>query len=193
MALANIAFLLSSQFEEFEKNWESDSDEEAFVDQLALQMLEDSADGGPDDPDEHPEMVDWGVMYENGKGEKERNQWLFSDADDVDFVGASSSPKLESVSGEDEDAFMDELSGESDGEDCPISKDVGFGFASGDDEGESSDENCGDKPSRRSTGRIPFAFGSHHEKTSAGKSSKKRSTKCIGAEDNLSNKKMKNH
>eukprot|EP00531_Pseudo-nitzschia_arenysensis_P008771 CAMPEP_0116149294 /NCGR_PEP_ID=MMETSP0329-20121206/18852_1 /TAXON_ID=697910 /ORGANISM="Pseudo-nitzschia arenysensis, Strain B593" /LENGTH=71 /DNA_ID=CAMNT_0003645561 /DNA_START=45 /DNA_END=257 /DNA_ORIENTATION=+ len=48
-------------FEEYEAMWESDDEEEAFVDSLAMSLMEDEG-GGPADIDEDP-VEDWGDLY----------------------------------------------------------------------------------------------------------------------------------
>jgi ribosome biogenesis protein MAK21 len=54
-------------FEEYEAMWETDEEEEAFVDSLATQLLED-ASGGPADFDDDPDMEDWKDMYADEEG-----------------------------------------------------------------------------------------------------------------------------
>jgi ribosome biogenesis protein MAK21 len=64
-----ITLFFPLKFEEYERAWESDPEEEAFVDSLALKLLEDSADG-PVDIDDDPDMDEWGDMYSDGVDEK---------------------------------------------------------------------------------------------------------------------------
>ena len=56
-----------SDFGKYEQHWESDEEEEAFVDSLAQKIIEDSMDAnelGPDELDaEDPDMDDWDDMY----------------------------------------------------------------------------------------------------------------------------------
>ncbi|KAG7360827.1 CBF/Mak21 family-domain containing protein [Nitzschia inconspicua] len=59
-------------FEEYEATWDTDEEEEAFVDSLAMKLLEDSA-GGPADIDDDPDMEDWGDMYDDGQHDDEEN------------------------------------------------------------------------------------------------------------------------
>lgn len=53
-------------FSEFERNWESDSEEEAFVDCLAQKMLVENAAGAPVDIDDDLDMDDWGDLLDEG-------------------------------------------------------------------------------------------------------------------------------
>jgi hypothetical protein len=121
--------LLSPQFEEA---WETDSEEEAFVDSLAEKLIEDAAEAEMDLDDEDPDMEGWDDMYnddDNAQGGDER------EASDSDL--------------EDEDAFMDEVddtSGEEDsdepqfgGDGDVVFEDDAFMDAS-DDDSDSDDE-----------------------------------------------------
>ena len=59
-------------FEEFEAAWESDDEEEVFVDSLAMHLMEDAA-GGPVDIDDDPDdMDDWGDYHTNEPDGKEK-------------------------------------------------------------------------------------------------------------------------
>lgn len=111
------------QFEEYERAWESDPEEEAFVDSLALKLLEDSADG-PVDIDDDPDMEDWGDMYAD---EKHAMAGRFSDPKDIHAHGNGSDEESDDAEGmevesndgiddgddesieqvQDDDAFMD--------------------------------------------------------------------------------------
>lgn len=57
------------QLSAFENNWESDSEEEAFVDNLAQKLLVDNAGGAPVEIDEDPNMDDWGDLYSDDDDE----------------------------------------------------------------------------------------------------------------------------
>ena len=91
------------QFKTFESQWESDSDEEDFVDNLAQKMLVDQAEGAPVDVDDDPDMDDWGS--------------LSGDGDDAsDGGGDSSQDEAAGSDGEaDDDAFMDDASSDDSG------------------------------------------------------------------------------
>jgi ribosome biogenesis protein MAK21 len=97
------------QFEEYERAWDSDPEEEAFVDSLALQLLEDSADGPVDLSDEDPDMDDWGDMYadnDDKKSDPESNDEQVVD-DEVDEEDDEVDEQEKNVGLKDEDDFMD--------------------------------------------------------------------------------------
>lgn len=134
-----------SDFGKYEAQWESDEEEEAFVDSLAQKIIEDSMDAndlGPDElDDEDPDMDGWDDMYaddeEDGAVEgiddsdeepEVRDDAGFldddSDADDQvqqsddDSEGDAEASRTRSRSQveDDEDAFMDESDDDSDEE-----------------------------------------------------------------------------
>jgi hypothetical protein len=74
-------------------------------------MLEDSAGGEPVDPDDDPDLDDWGDLYdsEDEKDTKKRKVVLYNDLDSSED---SSNPSVENDEA-DVDAFMDDSSGES--------------------------------------------------------------------------------
>ncbi|GKY95116.1 hypothetical protein MPSEU_000475500 [Mayamaea pseudoterrestris] len=73
-------FDVGRSFEEFERGWDSDSDEEAFVDSLAQEILEDEIDRfGPDELDaEDPNMAGWDDLYDADSAD-DRTTLLCSD------------------------------------------------------------------------------------------------------------------
>ena len=124
-----------TDFGKYEAMWETDEEEEAFVDSLAQKIIEDSMDAnelGPDDlDDEDPDMDDWDDMYadDNANNEQdaeefdgfEKEELLDSDSDEEglkqpdssdeeDTTGKTALAQLEG----DEDAFMDDLDSEDD-------------------------------------------------------------------------------
>jgi ribosome biogenesis protein MAK21 len=112
------------QFEEYERAWESDAEEEAFVDSLALKLLEDSADGPVDLSDEDPDMDDWGDMYaEDDDDEKNVPEPDIEEVDDEidddeeEEESESYDEKENNVGLKDEDDFMD--ADDSDDSDSP--------------------------------------------------------------------------
>ncbi len=98
-------------FEEYEAMWERDDDEEAFVDSLAMSLMEDSG-GGPADIDEDP-AEDWGDLYAD---ESDDDKEINDDSDDssVDENDAKSSKK--NGDDDDDDAFMENADSDSDSE-----------------------------------------------------------------------------
>lgn len=91
---------------ELERQWESDEEEEAFVDSLAQKIMEDSMDGdGPDDlDDEDPDTEGWNDMYgddsDDEDGKVDRNGESSSELDE-DALAASDEAE------DDDDAFME--------------------------------------------------------------------------------------
>ena len=95
-------------FEEYEAMWERDDEEEAFVDSLAMSLMEDSG-GGPADIDEDP-AEDWGDLYaDESDDEKEQNDESVSD-DDSSLEENATKPSKKSRGGDedDDDAFMED-------------------------------------------------------------------------------------
>ena len=139
-----------SDFGKYEQNWESDEEEEAFVDSLAQKIIEDSMDAnelGPDELDaEDPDMDDWDDMYADEKegdggdaavddeddsdaSEAEENaDFLDSDSDDQDGReqddSASSSDDMEKRVEADEDAFMDDSDNDNESDEEVIDEDA---------------------------------------------------------------------
>jgi ribosome biogenesis protein MAK21 len=112
-------FDLGQRFEDFENTWDSDSDEEAFVDELAQQIIEDAIEThGPDElDDEDPNMADWDDMYDDDNMEEKRvikariaPEFSQDDEEDDD----ASSVGVDSDSQDDVDNFMDDSDGDSD-------------------------------------------------------------------------------
>lgn len=95
-------------FNTYEKQWESDSDEEDFVDGLALKMLEDTADGAPVDVDDDPDMDDWGNLSGDGGDNA---------GDDGQDSAEDENPIAEPAGRSDDDAFMDNEGSSDDSDD----------------------------------------------------------------------------
>merc|ERR1711935_773107 len=77
-------------FEEYEATWETDDEEEAFVDSLAMSLMEDAA-GGPADIDEDPADIDgWGDLYADVPDQKEIADESDSESDDESNTNAKS-------------------------------------------------------------------------------------------------------
>jgi ribosome biogenesis protein MAK21 len=86
----------SGKFEEYEAMWETDDEEEAFVDSLAVQLLEDAA-GEPADIDDDPEgMDDWGDIHAD------------DDDDDDDDVDGEVRDDDQDVDGSDDESSNDD-------------------------------------------------------------------------------------
>jgi ribosome biogenesis protein MAK21 len=158
-------------FEDYERAWEVDEEEEAFVDKLALSLMEDAEDAeihGLDDED--PDMEGWDDMYDNEEDGESGEEPDIPDDDDEstdngDFAGDN----------DDEDAFMDD---EGDDSDSVGNLDAGNdieGDFDEDDEGDlvfmDSDQSDGDdvsetetKPSKKRKKDMPaFADASDYE------------------------------
>ena len=155
------------QFEEYEAAWETDSEEEAFVDSLAQKLMDDSANGEADFDDEDPDIEEWGDIYDKGK-DKGPSDFDKEDSDDNDrdiMYGNDNEENMEGwddnddagVEGDsmsdDVDAFMDDDdSSESGGEmdrgvangklddSSPDPNDLAFVGDSGSDSDEGSDD-----------------------------------------------------
>eukprot|EP00977_Amphora_coffeiformis_P024373 scaffold15653_cov143-Amphora_coffeaeformis.AAC.5 len=85
-----------SDFGKFEEKWESDEEEDAFVDSLAQKIIEDSIEAnelGPDDlDDEDPDMDGWDDMYADDKeyNENDDSEDEAEVKDGVEFLGSDS-------------------------------------------------------------------------------------------------------
>ncbi len=95
-------------FEEYEAMWESDDEEEAFVDSLAESLMEDAA-GGPADIDDDPDE-DWGDLYSDDD-EKKIPDGSDSDEDESPKKKPSNKSKDDDS---DDDAFMEDADSNSD-------------------------------------------------------------------------------
>eukprot|EP00429_Kryptoperidinium_foliaceum_P013174 CAMPEP_0176031978 /NCGR_PEP_ID=MMETSP0120_2-20121206/15776_1 /TAXON_ID=160619 /ORGANISM="Kryptoperidinium foliaceum, Strain CCMP 1326" /LENGTH=341 /DNA_ID=CAMNT_0017365285 /DNA_START=1 /DNA_END=1023 /DNA_ORIENTATION=+ len=141
-------------FEEYERAWESDPEEEAFVDSLALKLLEDSADGPADFDDEDPDMDDWGDLDSDEGGHDGELLKVDSEEDDDTEDEDDSS---EDVGGEkkmkDEDDFMDEDDSDSES----------GGAAEGPDDDSVPDEDSIEAGIDMADERGLHAFDSHSE------------------------------
>lgn len=115
----------SFQFEEYERAWESDPEEEAFVDSLALKLMEDAADGPVDMDDEDPDTDDWGDMYADDDAEHEDPE-SNKDAVDVEEESDDDGPgdDDEDVGLKDEDDFMDAVDDSDDSESLEMQDDL---------------------------------------------------------------------
>jgi len=73
----------TKSFAELEQAWETDSEEEAFADSLAEELLESAADGKVNFDDEDPNLSDWSD-YDGKEGEltSRKDDHLFLDDDD---------------------------------------------------------------------------------------------------------------
>jgi ribosome biogenesis protein MAK21 len=101
-------------FEEYEAMWETDEEEEEFVDSLALKLLEDSA-GGPADIDDDPDMEDWGDMYDDEDNDDGEGEEHHHDGNDGSKHDDSESPD-EAKGDEDDDTRNESDSDNSDSE-----------------------------------------------------------------------------
>ena len=93
-------------YEDFESQWETDEEEEDFVDSLAQKIIEDAVDDGEgpaDLDDEDPDMEDWGDMRNSDSSSEEDTK---NASDDVALP----------LKADDVDAFMDETDSSSDSE-----------------------------------------------------------------------------
>jgi ribosome biogenesis protein MAK21 len=101
----------SKRFEDWEEKWETDLEEEAFVDSLTQKIIEDSiGKHGPDElDDEDPDMDGWDDLHDEDEDEDDGND---DDVDDDDhFLGESSDQgeaSLNSEGSSEGDAFMEE-------------------------------------------------------------------------------------
>mmetsp|Transcript_24187 Transcript_24187/g.67061 ORF Transcript_24187/g.67061 Transcript_24187/m.67061 type:complete len:950 (+) Transcript_24187:2-2851(+) len=124
----------SKEFDAYEQTWDTDDEEEAFVDGLAQKIIEDSMDSnelGPDNlDDEDPDMDDWGDLDDDDDGEVDIDDDYVDfdhNNDDKDSDDETPAPNH----GEDEDAFMDDDT-DSDGDAELNEEDVG-GLMNGND------------------------------------------------------------
>mmetsp|Transcript_23144 Transcript_23144/g.54726 ORF Transcript_23144/g.54726 Transcript_23144/m.54726 type:complete len:1005 (-) Transcript_23144:186-3200(-) len=100
-------------FEEYEAMWETDDEEEAFVDSLAMSLMEDAA-GGPADIDEDPvDIDDWGKLYEDESDENEKANESDSDEEKNEREKPSKLPKKIHDKNFDDDAFMEDANSSS--------------------------------------------------------------------------------
>ena len=100
-------------FEEYEAMWESDDEEEGFVDSLAMSLMEDAA-GGPADIDEDP-ADDWGDLYSDDSDGREDADGSDEESSKDEKTTHQSKKSREEDS--DEDAFMEDSDGDSKNED----------------------------------------------------------------------------
>ena len=98
---------VDGKFEYFESQWETDSEEEAFVDSLAQKIIEDALDvNGPADLDEEdPDMDDWDDLRVMEKDSPDEANGSESDASSQDGTSAHF---LADEDEEGDDAFMEE-------------------------------------------------------------------------------------
>jgi ribosome biogenesis protein MAK21 len=102
-------------FEEYEAMWESDDEEEGFVDSLAMSLMEDAA-GGPADIDEDPADVDdWGDLYSDESDEKENADGSDEKSNKNEKTTHQSKKSRDEDS--DEDAFMEDSNADSKNDD----------------------------------------------------------------------------
>lgn len=101
-------------FEEYEAMWETDDEEEAFVDSLAMSLLEDAA-GGPADIDDD-DIDDWGDLYADEEDKKENDDGSDSASEEENDKNEKSKHQLKGDQDEDSDAdaFMEEADSDSD-------------------------------------------------------------------------------
>jgi ribosome biogenesis protein MAK21 len=120
-----------TDFGKYEQEWDTDEEEEAFVDTLAQKIIEDEMDdneAGPDElDDEDPDMDDWEGMYDDDKNAGDNNsdddddgdgegEFLASEAAGIQTLHAVGSDEDSEKSNDDEDAFMDNSDDDSDTE-----------------------------------------------------------------------------
>jgi len=133
-------------FADFEAGWETDEEEEAFVDSLAQKIIEDAVDDGegPSDlDDEDPDMEGWDDM---SYGEDGEDSGAGKEQDENSEEGIS-----DAEAAVDDDAFMDDDDDSSvDDENDEIDAEVGGGgaFFGGHGDDENSDSASSDADSR---------------------------------------------
>merc|ERR1719446_1100472 len=130
-------------FEEYEAMWESDDEEEAFVDSLAMSLMEDEG-GGPADIDEDP-VEDWGDLYADEDDEKDDPEG--SDSESGEDDKKTSKPPKKSADDSDEDAFMEDADSDNDSD---IEEDqiiAGLGVDAFGDDDDDAGENVDDDDS----------------------------------------------
>jgi len=115
-------------FEEYERAWDTDSEEEAFVDSLAEQLLEDAAEGEADLDDEDPDTEDWGDMY--GSDDEKMDKDDGSDDERGDDSDAEEGPV---VDGSDDGGSVDNVEAAADDDDFMDQADSGDSSDSDDD------------------------------------------------------------
>lgn len=108
-------------FEEFNYDWDSDPEEEAFVDSLAEKIMEDAADGPADLDDEDPDMEGWDDDDDDEEpvgGDRGAKGGVddLSDSDSEE-EGAVVDDEDDDVDLDDDDAFMEASDDDSDGAD----------------------------------------------------------------------------
>merc|ERR1712166_1694755 len=91
-------------FEEYEAMWETDDEEEAFVDNLAQSLMEDAAGGPVDIDDGLDDTGDWGDLYADESDEEDVEE---------DNEGTKANKKNQDNDGG-EDAFMEDADSDSD-------------------------------------------------------------------------------
>jgi ribosome biogenesis protein MAK21 len=135
-------------FEEFNYEWESDPEEEAFVDSLADSIMEDSADGPADIDDEDPDMEGWDDDDDDDEGPVGGDRDAKAGVDDLSESDGEEDALVDDedddVDLDDEDAFMEASDDDSDGaagfDEDEDSDSVGVDGAAGFDEDEDSDD-----------------------------------------------------
>jgi ribosome biogenesis protein MAK21 len=114
----------SKRFEDWERAWETDPEEEAFVDSLTQRIIEDSVGAhGPDElDDEDPDMDGWSDMHSDEDDD--------GDVEDLSDQGEAqdNAIKVTNISAEN-DGFIDESVSTSDDSDA----EVGLGFLDGEE------------------------------------------------------------
>jgi ribosome biogenesis protein MAK21 len=147
--LTLLFLLLQLQFEEYERGWETDEEEEAFVDKLAESLMEDALDDENDLEDEDPDMDDWGDLDDDDEEEEnppakavkgESDSDAVDDDDDDDDDEADEDEAAGVI---DEDAFMDD-DDEADEAAGVIDEDAFMDANENDDEGDSNDDSDAD-------------------------------------------------
>lgn len=106
--------------------WETDSEEEDFVDSLAQKIIEDHVDGPPDMEDEDPDMEGWDDMYDSDEDEdgkdREKAAGIQIDSDDGGDEEGETLVHQEDdevdIDDGDDDAFMEHSDDDSDDEEA---------------------------------------------------------------------------
>jgi ribosome biogenesis protein MAK21 len=145
------------RFEEYEALWETDEEEEAFVDSLALKLLEDVA-GGPADIDDDPDMEDWGDLHSeefDDDGKEYPSDGDASNQSDEDQRNSDSEDNVKTSQKHagDDDAFMEvadssDCDGSSDSDEEPMideSEIVGGLSVEGMDQNDDNEESTNDE------------------------------------------------
>ena len=142
---------------QFEEGWDTDPEEEAFVDELAAKLMDDTME---DLDDEDPDMDDWGDLYSDGEDNEntmEADDEALSDggdqghSDDIDAFMEEESDTEQSKESQESEGGLDE---ESDGTENDLA------LIAGSDDDETEEE---PKASKTGVAEETFADASEYE------------------------------